>query len=155
MLQDPVVFPEPAEFRPERYLAEDRSLRVLERHEDPSVIGFGFGRRYDFRVHLPSCSLLTSALYSICPGMFFAMNSIFIGIASMLYLFNISQARDEKGEEVAPEMDFRGFIRSVHAPEPQAQILTYRNSHPVQFKCNIRPRSLEAAALIVQSTEQG
>ena len=46
MLQDPTVFPEPSEFKPERYLNEDGSLRELARHEDPSLVGFGFGRRY-------------------------------------------------------------------------------------------------------------
>ncbi|OJT15675.1 O-methylsterigmatocystin oxidoreductase [Trametes pubescens] len=46
MLQDPAVFPEPTEFRPERYLSENGALRELERHGDPSIIGFGFGRRY-------------------------------------------------------------------------------------------------------------
>ncbi len=45
MLHDPAVFPDPHELRPERYLDEDGSLRELERYEDPSIIGFGFGRR--------------------------------------------------------------------------------------------------------------
>ncbi len=45
MLHDPAVFPDPHEFRPARYLKEDGSLRELERYEDPSIIGFGFGRR--------------------------------------------------------------------------------------------------------------
>ncbi len=45
MLQDPAMFPDPHEFRPERYLNEDGSLRELERYEDLSIIGFGFGRR--------------------------------------------------------------------------------------------------------------
>ena len=45
MLQDPGVFPEPGTFRPERYLNAEGGLRELERWEDPSVVGFGFGRR--------------------------------------------------------------------------------------------------------------
>ena len=45
--------------------------------------------------------------------MFFAMNSIFIGIATMLYVFDISKSRDERGREIVPEVDFRGFIRCV------------------------------------------
>ncbi|KAI0336626.1 cytochrome P450 [Cubamyces sp. BRFM 1775] len=118
MLQDPLVFPEPTEFRPERYLNKNGSLRELARHEDPSLVGFGFGRR-------------------ICPGMFFAMNSIFIGIATMLYVFNIEKSKDEKGEEIVPEVDFRGFI-----------------SHPVPFPCCIKPRSEEAAALIRRAAGQ-
>ena len=51
----------------------------------------------------------------VCPGMFFAMNSVFIGIATMLYVFNISKAKDEDGREIIPEVDFRGFIRYVRA----------------------------------------
>ena len=45
MLQDPGVFPDPEVFRPERYLNAEGGLRELERWEDPSVVGFGFGRR--------------------------------------------------------------------------------------------------------------
>ncbi|KAI0634749.1 cytochrome P450 [Trametes polyzona] len=91
MLQDPSIFPEPDEFRPERYLNEDGGLRRLERHEDPAIIGFGFGRR-------------------ICPGMFFAINSIFIGVATMLAVFDIRKSKDAQGKEIVPEVDFRGFI---------------------------------------------
>ncbi|TBU29405.1 cytochrome P450 [Dichomitus squalens] len=112
MLQDPTVFPEPQVFRPERYLREDGTLRELERYEDPSIIGFGFGRR-------------------ICPGMFFAMNSVFIGIATMLYVFHISKSKDENGNDIIPAVEFRGFI-----------------SHPVPFRCDITARSEEAAVLI-------
>ena len=59
MLQDPVVFPKPDQFRPERYLEEDGTLRTLERFEDPSIIGFGFGRRCVYTsesfVVIPEC----------------------------------------------------------------------------------------------------
>ncbi len=49
----------------------------------------------------------------ICPGMFFAMNSVFIGIATMLYVFDITKSKDDSGEEIVPEVDFQGFIRYV------------------------------------------
>ena len=52
-------------------------------------------------------------MHRICPGMFFAMNSIFIGIATMLYIFKISKSKDKDGNEIVPVVDFRGFIRCV------------------------------------------
>ncbi len=55
-------------------------------------------------------------LHRICPGMFFAMNSAFIGIATMLYVFDITKSKDDSGEEIAPKVDFQGFIRYV-APD--------------------------------------
>lgn len=46
MLHDEAIFPDPSLFNPGRFLNPDGMLRKLERWEDPSVIGFGFGRRY-------------------------------------------------------------------------------------------------------------
>lgn len=46
----------------------------------------------------------------ICPGMFLALNSIYIAVAGMLYALNISKATDEKGEEILPEIEYDGFI---------------------------------------------
>ena len=43
--------------------------------------------------------------------MFLALNSIFIGVATLLYILNIAKARDEDGNEIVPVPDFRGFIR--------------------------------------------
>ena len=44
--------------------------------------------------------------------MYFAMNSIFIQIATMLYVFDIAKCRDPvSGAEIMPAVDFRGFIR--------------------------------------------
>ncbi|TFK79161.1 cytochrome P450 [Polyporus arcularius HHB13444] len=73
----------------------------------------------------------------ICPGMFFATNSVFIGIATTLYVFDITKSKDDSGEEIVPEVDFQSFI-----------------SHPVLFKCQIAPPSEEAAALIRTAVSQ-
>ena len=90
--------------------------------------------------------------------MFFAMNSIFIGIATMLYVFNISKAKDEDGREIVPEVDFRGFIRYAHSSYHRSYGALLHcvsaPSHPVPFKCDIAPRSEEAAALVRRAVGQ-
>ena len=85
--------------------------------------------------------------------MFFAMNSIFIGIATMLYVFDISKSQDERGREIVPEVDFRGFIRCVPFRFLQVaagiqSLRLFPRSHPVPFRCEITPRCEEATALI-------
>lgn len=42
MLRDPVVYPEPHVFRPERFLESDKGPAT---QRDPAKIAFGFGRR--------------------------------------------------------------------------------------------------------------
>jgi len=64
-LRDPVTYPEPDEFKPERFLNSDGSLR-----DDPVLATtFGFGKR-------------------ICPGRHFVGSTLFIVVAS---LFSISR----------------------------------------------------------------
>jgi len=114
-LHDESVYPDPFEFRPERYLDEDGKLRQLEKTEDPATAVFGFGRR-------------------ICPGLFLADNSIFLAIATMLYVFNISKAKDLHGAEITPAVEYDGFI-----------------SHPRPFTCSIQPRSPQLKAFVDSS----
>jgi hypothetical protein len=47
----------------------------------------------------------------ICPGLFLADNSVFLAIATMLYAFNISKAKDQQGAEITPAVEYDGFIR--------------------------------------------
>ena len=42
--------------------------------------------------------------------MYFADNSIFIAVAMILYVFNISKARGYDGKDIVPEVEFDGFI---------------------------------------------
>lgn len=86
--------------------------------------------------------------------MFLALNSIYIGIVRMLYVFDISRAMDEYGQQIIPEVEYDGFIRSVPFPSNHASLAMHLPlcslpcSHPRPFRCSNRPRSKEAEELI-------
>jgi len=84
---------------------------------DPANTGtFGYGRR-------------------ICPGSHFAESALFIEIASMLQIFNISGPKDTNGKELPVEYEFSsGFF-----------------SYPNNFKCSIEPRSDKARELVMNN----
>lgn len=63
MTRNPKYFKDPTEFKPERFLTDEPIL-------DPRQFVFGFGRR-------------------ICPGTELAMQSMWIGMASILWAFEI------------------------------------------------------------------
>ncbi|KAJ7627632.1 cytochrome P450 [Mycena polygramma] len=65
---DPVVFPDPERFDPQRWMSPDGSAI----REDLKVFQFGFGRR-------------------VCPGLHVANKSLFINTALLLWAFRISQ----------------------------------------------------------------
>jgi cytochrome P450 len=74
VLHDPVMYPDPDSFKPERFINLDGSLR-----DDPILTTlFGFGKR-------------------ICPGRHFADATIFIVIASLLSVFNIKEGNNTNG----------------------------------------------------------
>jgi cytochrome P450 len=76
-LHDPELYPDPEEFKPERFLNEDGSVR-----DDPTLsLVFGIGKR-------------------ICPGRHFVDATIFIVTASILSVFNVTKAKDENGHEI-------------------------------------------------------
>ncbi|QRV85553.1 cytochrome P450 family protein [Ceratobasidium sp. AG-Ba] len=90
------VYPDPESFNPDRYL-------------DPKVPippTFGFGRRS-------------------CPGVHYARASLFIAITTILATFDISYAKDAKGNDIVP------------VPE-STNDLVY---HPKPFKLRLVPRS--------------
>ena len=86
MAHDPVKYPSPDKFDPERFLDSDGKLLA----EAPDFV-FGFGRR-------------------ICPGRHLAENSVFILIACILQVLVIVPELDENGVEKIGE---RRWINGV------------------------------------------
>ena len=81
ILHDPKLYPDPEEFKPERFLNKDGTVR-----DDPTLsLAFGVGKR-------------------ICPGRHFVDAAIFIVAASVLSVFNVTKAKDENGREIPVEV---------------------------------------------------
>ena len=91
ILHDPVVFPEPDYFKPERFINPDGSFR-----DDPIVSSiFGFGKR-------------------ICPGRHLAEAMVFIVVTSFLSVFNIEKGNDtDEGSDTYP---YTGDWHKVQSP---------------------------------------
>ncbi|KAF8483917.1 cytochrome P450 [Russula ochroleuca] len=77
ILHNPEAYPDPEEFKPERFLEEDGSVR-----DDPTLsLVFGIGKR-------------------ICPGRHFVDATLFIVTSSVLSIFNVTKAKDENDHEI-------------------------------------------------------
>ncbi|KAJ7472154.1 cytochrome P450 [Mycena latifolia] len=81
ILRDPTIFPDPHEFRPERFINDQRAL-------DSVAAIFGFRRR-------------------ACPGVHFAEASMFIAIATALSQCNISDPVDSRGEQLRNDVEYQ------------------------------------------------
>ncbi|KAF8591026.1 cytochrome P450 [Ramaria rubella] len=80
MLHDPIVYPEPDLFNPQRFDTSDGKASQA----DPFNIVFGFGRR-------------------ICPGMYTAQYSVFIQMASILATLDIGPPVNASGVPMGPD----------------------------------------------------
>ncbi|KAF8652300.1 hypothetical protein AX16_004458 [Volvariella volvacea WC 439] len=78
------VYPDPFSFNPERFL-KDGALNPEVR--DPESIAFGFGRRE-------------------CPGKHFASLSVWMTMACLISLFDISKSVDENGNTIEPTLEW-------------------------------------------------
>jgi cytochrome P450 len=107
MSQDPLMYPDPQRFSPERYLPDEKGGVVAQ---DPYSFTFGFGRR-------------------TCLGMWYADATIFMNIVSMLHSFNITKEVDELGREITPEVAFTGGF--ISHPMPFKCKITPRSEHAV------------------------
>jgi cytochrome P450 len=90
MTHDPELYPDPMIFNPSRFLATPGKPP----QQDPYKLVFGFGRR-------------------VCPGSHFAQVSLFLNIAGILAMFDISKAVDDQGLEVVPVMEYSNGITKL------------------------------------------
>jgi cytochrome P450 len=101
ILHDPLTYPDPDAFVPERFLTKTSDGLWIPNPNapDPKSAAFGFGRR-------------------VCPGVHLADQALFAAIASVLAAFEITPVLDETGKEVRPLPQMTGgFISyvSTHA----------------------------------------
>ncbi|KAF8531501.1 cytochrome P450 [Gautieria morchelliformis] len=114
ILHDPDMYPNPYAFCPERFLPDKDGFVA----RDPAIGGiFGFGRR-------------------VCPGRHFADAFVWVTAASILSVFDITNAVDNYGRKIDVN----------YARDPASSFL----SQPRPFKCSITPRSSAAEAMIMQ-----
>ncbi|KAF8231005.1 cytochrome P450 [Tricholoma matsutake] len=94
MLHDEKVYPEPFEFKPERFMKDgklDLSIR------DPVHAAFGFGRQ-------------------IFPGRYMAFSAIWIAIALLIAAFDIKKAVDENGKVIEPSQEYLSMLVVMPLP---------------------------------------
>ncbi|KAJ7089521.1 cytochrome P450 [Mycena epipterygia] len=116
ILHNEDMYPDPSAFKPERFL---RDGKLNPDVRDPQA-AFGFGRR-------------------VCPGRYMAMDSVWITIASILSVFDITKAVGDDGQIIEPSYEYSSELIST----------------PLPFKCSITPRSPDAVALIEATVHSG
>ncbi|TBU62200.1 cytochrome P450 [Dichomitus squalens] len=116
ILNNPEEYPVPDNFVPDRFLRDGKPNLSIR---DPATVAFGFGRR-------------------ICPGRYFADETMFIFVASVLHTFNISPALDDKGQSIQ--------VRPL--------LTTSLTAYLEDCRCMIRPRSIQAETLIVRTADR-
>lgn len=102
---DPSVYVDPDEFVPERFLAP-------RNEPDPRWATFGFGRR-------------------VCPGRYLADSSLFLNLAYLVAVFDISKAIDKQGNPIEPKLDFESGI--IAKPKPFPFKITPRSERHVEL----------------------
>ncbi|KAF4582385.1 hypothetical protein EYR38_002505 [Pleurotus pulmonarius] len=110
ILHDELIFPEPNKFNPLRFF-KDGEINTLLR--DRVMSTFGFGRR-------------------ICPGRHYALDGLWLSMASILSVFTIGKAADGSGCPIDINLEYSADL----------------NRHILPFKCSIKPRSQRAEELI-------
>lgn len=96
VLHDPVMYPDPHTFNPERFLTENGQVNPAVRSPDAA---FGYARR-------------------TCPGKNLAMSSLTFAMASTLATFNITKAVDAEGNPINPSGEYTNGLLRYPKPFP-------------------------------------
>ncbi|KAI5119371.1 hypothetical protein M0805_001047 [Coniferiporia weirii] len=95
ILHDPAMYPEPMEFKPERYFNAEGKLDFSS--IDPSKYAFGYGRRF-------------------CAGHTYAENTLYLTMAYILATFDITPAIDDSGKPIPVVLDPTSGVLSHPSP---------------------------------------
>ena len=87
---DPARYEDPERFRPQRFLHSHVSATSDNKCELPDRWVFGAGRR-------------------LCPGMHFAVNSMYIALAKILWAFEIRKPLDDFGREIELDVSYEAY----------------------------------------------
>ena len=104
MLNNEQDYPEPHEFKPERYLKDGKLDSSVK---DPLDIAFGFGRRRAllFILSISPC-LIFRRSGRICPGQHLAHSTLTFLAASVLSTFDLLRKLDENGLEIELKREY-------------------------------------------------
>jgi hypothetical protein len=125
MQHDPKYFKSPDVFDPDHYLGVTKlapELAAAADYEARDHYGYGSGRR-------------------LCPGIHLAERNLFLGIAKLVWAFNIRPGKDEDGKAVEPDVDpYTGYSEGFLVC-----------AHP--FKCEIEVRGKSRKETILREYE--
>ena len=109
-MHDEETYPDHAVFRPERF--EDRK-RNLELGINPlPEVAFGYGRRYVLVSGPKVFSTQPKVCCRACPGRWLAFDTLWITVASVLAVYDISKAVDDGGAVIEPDTEYTtGIVR--------------------------------------------
>ena len=105
-MRDEMYYPEPDQFKPDRFLVKTVS-GLSEEDYDPRGVVFGFGRRLvAISPDATNQGADVTLSHSVCPGKYFADYGMWLTMATVLAAFDILPPVDENGREVVPEAAF-------------------------------------------------
>lgn len=157
-MHDPTVYEDPDVFRPERFIRDGKP--DFSAAPDPAKFIFGFGRRYVTGITTNTSDICSPQCVSwyphgrICPGRHFGMNGLFINVASVLHVFDITPPVDEEGQAIKIEPRLTNGLLWYVNPKTLIVLLSHScsvASYPADCRCTIKPRSTQAETLILEA----